>query len=175
MSRPAGLQIIGPVTIFAALLAAEIAAYALALYPSSQALWSINLRLFSIFRTGDYVLSSHIDITYLQITFIGLPLFATSCYGFFFNRRLALAIASSLAFIYVSFLSCAWYVDGHAWHQASFVVMGVPLLGASLLSFVVSHMAYLRACRVEGDVIKLLFFRGRPDCDRRRIVLRGAQ
>jgi len=173
MSRLARLQIIGPVTLFAALLAAEIAAHALAAYPSSQTLWSINLRLFGIFQTGHEVLSSQIKIEHFQFGGIGLPLFVTACYGFVFNRRLALAIASSLTFIFVAFLLCGCYLYDHSWHQTSFVVTAVPLLGASLLSCVVSHMTYLRACRAEGDVIRLLFFRARADRDRRRIVLRG--
>jgi len=175
MSRLATLQIIGPVTLFAALLAAEIAAYALASYPSSQILWSVNWQLFGIFQRGHYILSSQIKIAYFQAVFIGLPLFVTACYGVALNHRLALAIASSLTFIYVAFLLYACYVYDHSWQQTFFVVTAIPLFGASLLSCVVSHMSYLRACRAEGDVIKSIFFRARAGRDRRRIVLRGAQ
>ena len=183
MPQHARLQIIGPVTLFAALLAADGAAYALTLYPSSQTLWFLNLRLLSVFQKSHYVLSSYVDIAYFQIVFIGLPLLLAACYGLVFDRRLALAIASSLSFIYVSFLLCAWYVYDQSWHPTSFIVTGIPsgpdvcftggLLGASLLSFIVSHMSYLRACKADSDSVQFLSFGPRFDRDRRRLVLRG--
>ncbi len=185
MPRIAKLQIIGPATLFAGLLASESAAYALDSYPSSQVLWSINLQLFGIFQKSHYVLSSYISIAYFQFFFIGLPLFLTACCGLVFKRRLVLAIASSLGFVYASFLLCAWYICEQSWHRASFIVTAIlagpdiylasVLLGASLLSFVVSHMSYLHACKTDGDGVQLLCFRPGFDHDRGRLVLRGTQ
>jgi hypothetical protein len=185
MSRHAGLEIIGPTIVFAALLAAESAAYALDLYPSSQMLWSMNLELFGIFQKSHYTLSAYVDIAYFQIACIGLPLVLMACYGLVFKRRLALATASSLSFIYVAFLICASYVSEEAWRQAPSVVaqvlilpgVGVTgvLLSASLLSLVVSHMSYLRACRANGHDIQSLCVRDGLDPDRCGPVLRGVQ
>jgi hypothetical protein len=186
MSRHAtALQLIGPATVFAALLAAESAAYALALYPSSQLLWSVNLQLFGVFQKGHYVLSTYVDMAYFQIACIGLPLLLVACYGLVLKRPLALAVASSLSFIYVAFLLGAAYAWDEAWRHAPFVVARIlsgpgacvtaVLVGASLLSLVVSHMSYLRACRANGHGLQSLCLRDGPGRDRRHFVLRGAQ
>jgi len=179
------LQVIGPATVFAALFAAESAAYALAVYPSSKLLWSVNLQLFGLFQKGHYVLSTYVEIAYFQIACIGLPLLLIACYGLVFKRPLALAVASSLSFIYVAFLLGAAYVCDEAWRQAPFVAARIlsgpgacvtgALVGASLLSLVVSHMSYLRACRANGHDIQSLGVRDGLDRDRCRPVLRGAQ
>jgi hypothetical protein len=185
MSRHARLEIIGPAIVFAALLAAESASYALDLYPSSQMLWSLNLELFGIFQKGHYILSAYVDIAYFQIACIGLPLLLIGCCGLVFKRPLALATASSLSFIYVAFLIGASYVSEQAWRQAPSVVahavsfpgacVTTVLVGASLLSLVVSHMSYLRACRADGHDIQSLCFRDGLDLDRCGSFLRRVQ
>jgi hypothetical protein len=183
MLRHAKLQMIGPATVFAMLLAAESAAYALALHPSSPMLWSLNLQLFGIFQKGHYLLSSQIDVAYVQIAGIGAPLLLSACYGLLFKRPLALAAASSLSFIYVAFLLCAAYVCDESWRQApsafarslagpGVAVVGL-LLGASLLSLIVSHMSYLRACRADGHGVQSFRFRDGVDRGRGDPVLRG--
>jgi hypothetical protein len=185
MLRHAKLQIIGPATVFAMLLAAESAAYALALHPSSPMLWSLNLQLFGIFQKGRYVLSSQVDIAYVQIVGIGLPLLLAAGYGLAFKRRFALAAASSLTFMYVAFLLCAAYTCDVAWRLAPFdiarilsgpgaAVVGL-LLGASLLSLIVSHMSYLTACRAEANGAQSLRLRDGVDRDGGAPVLRGVQ
>ena len=50
MNRLAKLQLIGPIFLFAAVLAAEVAAWALSMFPSSEALWYVNLGLFGLFQ-----------------------------------------------------------------------------------------------------------------------------
>ena len=185
MSRHARLEIIGPAIVFAALLAAESAAYALDLYPSSQMLWSLNLELFGIFQKGHYILTAYVDIAYFQIACIGLPLLLMGCCGLVFKRPLALATASSLSFIYVTFLISASYVSEEAWRQAPSVVahaasfpgacVTAVLVGASLLSLVVSHMSYLRACRANCHDVQSLCFRDGLDPDRGGSFLRGVQ
>jgi hypothetical protein len=185
MPRHANLQIIGPATVFAMLVAAESAAYALALHPSSPTLWSLNLQLFGIFQKGHYLLSSRIDVAYFQLVGIGMPLLLLACYGLLFKRPLALAAASSLSFIYVMFLLCAAYVCDEAWRQTPFDIARIPsgpgvavvglLLGASLLSLIVSHMSYLTVCRAEAHGAQSLRFQDGLDRDRGDPVLRGVQ
>jgi hypothetical protein len=174
MSRLAKLQLIGPAVLFAALLGADSAAYALATFPSSSILWRINLELFGIFQKADEVLRGHVDIAYFQLLFVGLPLAIIAGGGVVFRRRLLLAAASNLSFVYAAFLLCSWYVSEHSWRQTSLTMASLVttssmttgvssdlcvaaiLLVASLLSLVVSHMSYLRACLAERDVVAVL-------------------
>src|SRR5882757_2207467 len=162
MPRHAKLQMIGPAAVFVALLAAESAAHALAAYPSSRALWSANLQLFCIFRRSHDVFSTYartyVDVAYFQIVCIGLPLLLTAAYGMFFRRRFALALASTLSFGYVALVLSAAYVSDASLRHGPFVAarvlslgdcLAALLLGASLLSLIVSHMSYLQACRNE--------------------------
>jgi hypothetical protein len=179
----AGLQVVGPTLLFAALAAAETAAYALSVLPTSQALWSLNLRLFDIFQKSHYIVSSYCSIPYFQLVCIGIPVVLTSYYGLIRKRQFPLALASSLSFLYVLLLAYAWYAQ--SWEHGVFSLANIPLrpdvwlagvlAGASLLSVVVSHMSYLSACKAEGDGAELFLFRGGPDRRRDRPVLRGLQ
>src|SRR5262249_43737719 len=140
---------------------------------------------FGIFQKGHYLLSSQIDIAYFQIVGIGLPLLLAAGYGLVFKRPFALAAASSLTFMYVAFLLCAAYVCDEAWRQTPFAMsrsvsgpgaaVTALLLGASLLSLIVSHMSYLTACRAEAHGTQSLRFRDGLDRDRGGPVLRGVQ
>jgi hypothetical protein len=177
MPRHAPLQIIGPAALFAMLLAAEGAAYALAVCPSSDLLWSLNLEAFGIFQKSRRILNAYVDFAYFEIVGIGLPLLLTAYYGLAFRRRFALAVASSLSFVYVIFLLCTPYVCDESWRAAPPPLMhgigraltgvGGVLLAASLLSLIVSHMGYLHACRTEGHGGQSVRLRGRPGRDRR--------
>jgi hypothetical protein len=158
MPRHATLQMIGPATVSAALLAAESAAHALAAHPSSQILWSANLQLYGIFRHGHDVMSTYVDVPQFQLGSIALPLLLTAGYGLVFQCRFALALASTLSFGYVAFLLSANYLCEAALQHGHFAMVRAPslagclpgvLLGASLLSLIVSHMSYLQACRNE--------------------------
>jgi hypothetical protein len=185
MPRHAPLQIIGPAVLFAMLLVSEAAAYALAVYPSSDLLWSLNLEAFRIFQNSRRVLSAYIDFAHFEIVGIGLPLLFAACYGFAFRCRFALALASSLSFVYMIFLLCTSYVCDESWrvapspltHSMGTALTGIGgiLLGASLLSLIVSHMNYLHACRTEGHGGQSVRLRGRPGRDRRRAALCGIQ
>jgi hypothetical protein len=157
MDRFARLQIIGPTVLFIAVLAGEGAAYALQMSPSSTTLWYINLVWFGIFQRSHYVLTGTIDVAYFQLFFIALPIFLLAAYGFLFRRRLCLAIASNLSLVFVSFLFFSWWAYDPAVQEASLAVVSVPtepdfllcvaLFGFSLLSFLVSHIAYLHDLR----------------------------
>ncbi len=164
MTKLAKLQLIGPVVVFLAVLAAEGAAYALAYSPASEFLWYVNLKLFGMFQRSYYVLSNHVDIGAFQFLFIALPLFLAAVFGVAFKRPLALAIASNLSFVYASFVVYSSYMLDGVSREASLSVAGaravaltIPpspylymmaaLVGSSLLSFVISHIAYFRAFR----------------------------
>jgi hypothetical protein len=163
MTKLAKLQLIGPVVVFLAALAAEAAVYALNYSPTSEFLWYINLKLFGLFQQSYYVISNRVDIDGFQFLCIALPLFLVAVFGFVFKRPLALAIASNLSFIYASFVVyCSYMVDGAsrqaslsvasaavAWtvRSSPYLSMIAVLLGSSLLSFTISHVAYFRALR----------------------------
>jgi hypothetical protein len=160
MSRLARLQFIGPALVFAAVLSAECAAYALSRAPSSQILWYANLRLFGLFQKSHYVLATYVDVAYFQLLFVALPLILLASYGLFRRRALALAIASNLSCVYAAFLlytSCLAELPRAASLVATGVsmrpdlLMGVVLLGSSLLSLVVSHIIYIGSLRQKVD------------------------
>ena len=157
MEGSAKLQIIGPTALFLAVLAGECAAYALQMSPSSPTLWYLNLVWFGIFQRSHYVLTGAVDIAYFQLLFVALPIFLLAAYGLLLRRRLCLAIASNLSLAFACFLSFSWWAYEPSVQEASLTVVSIPaqpdfilcvaLLGFSLLSFAVSHMAYLRELR----------------------------
>jgi hypothetical protein len=160
MTKLAKLQLIGPVVVFLAALGAEVAAYALNYSPTSEFLWYVNLKLFGLFQQSYYIISNHVEIEGFQLLFIALPLFAVAVFGFAFKRPFALAIASNLSFVYACFVVyCSYMLNGAsqqaslsiasaavAWtiHSSPYLSMIAPLFGFSLLSFVISHIAYFR-------------------------------
>jgi hypothetical protein len=156
----AKLQLIGPLALFAAVAAAEGAVYALAHSPSSATLWYINIHLFGGFQRSHYLLSNYVGIGYFQFLFIGLPLLCLALAGVFARRQILLATASNLGFVYASFLVYSWHNVVSAPRAASLGAVGVSsgpdfymfaiLLGASLMSFVISHVVYLGAVRARA-------------------------
>jgi len=157
MNRLAKLQLLGPLVLLAGLLAAEGASRALAHAPSSPMVWYTSRELFGLFRNIHFFLLADFDIVHWQLLLVGLPLFSMACCGLFFGRRLILAVASNLSLVYVLFLLCC-----DCWppiEQSALATIRIPtcaeflvacvLFGSSLLSFVISHVAYLRAIRDE--------------------------
>jgi hypothetical protein len=160
MSRLVTLQLLGPLTVFIAALAAEAAAYALAADPASEVLWYINLSLLGSFLKGHYILSQFITVPGSQLILIAIPILALAGYGFFANRKLSLAIASNLSLVYACFLLLSWSQIGRPIMQASLLQISIPsdagrymlfiLLATSLVSFSVSHLVYLYAIRTKA-------------------------
>ena len=70
----ARLQLVGPVVLFCAVLAAEAAAYALAQMPSSGFLWYLNLEVFSIFRRSRAALAELGNLPFAQVLLIAGPM-----------------------------------------------------------------------------------------------------
>lgn len=161
MDRLAKLQFLGPLTLFLAVVAAESASYFLAAYPTSETLWYINLKLFGIFQQSHYVLSDFVAIPNAQFILIAMPIFMVACYGIIRNQTLPLAIASNLSFLYAAFLALSWYrIERLPSLLASLAPNAMPsgptlytlsvLLGASLVSSVVSHLIYFYAIRARA-------------------------
>src|SRR5215472_12577022 len=133
MHRYARLQLLGPVIVFAGLLASECAAEALAHAPSSPK---------------------------PRLLLIGLGLLSVAGYGFLCGRRLVLALASNLNVIYVSSLLCtgcgSWTAAGALATMgrppsSGGLAVGAVLAATSLLSSLASHVGYLYAIRDEAS------------------------
>ncbi len=156
------LQFLGPAVLFAFILAAEGAAWALDRAPSSEVLWYLNLEIFPISRKTYYVLSNLVDIPYFQLYFIAAPLFALACGGLATARALPIAIASNLSFVYASFMAYCWATANPHLEAASLggvsvssislpsgpgVYLVIALVFISLASFAISHFCYFREIR----------------------------
>jgi hypothetical protein len=160
MTRLAKLQLVGPLVVFVAVLAAEAAVLALALFPASELLWQLNLKWFMAFQRAHYILDECISMQYLQLLGIASPLLASALVGLASDRQLPLAISSNLSFVYASFVAFAGWQALRGPQAASLALVSVPsgpdlyllivLLGASLVSFVVSHLVYVRAARAHA-------------------------
>src|SRR5205807_3290632 len=124
MTRAAKLQLVGAVVLFAAVLAAESAVYALAYAPASEILWFVNLKLFGLFQQSYYVLSSIVDIDAFQLVFIALPLLLAAVIGVALKRPLLLAIASNVSLVYACFLTYCSSLFGAAPQQAALGLWG---------------------------------------------------
>jgi hypothetical protein len=157
MNRQTKLQLVGPAAVIIAVAGAEIAAAALARWPSSEMLWRINLEWFHAFQRSSYALSAYDTLGCSQFWIIAVPLIALMFCGATFKRPLLLAAASNLSLVYASFVLCADYLYDQSWREASLSFMTVSssphflfcvvLVAASLLSFTVSHVYYIRAVR----------------------------
>jgi hypothetical protein len=158
MNRLFKLQFLGPLALFVATLCAELAARALSYAPSSEILWFVNLRMFGIFQRSAGLLSELVAINGFQLFGIALPIFLLACLGLAARFKLPLALASHLSLAYAAFLLLSWQ-PGATTTQASLVPFAVPsgagfyvitgILGTCLMSFVISHLLYLRAVREE--------------------------
>jgi hypothetical protein len=152
MIRLAKLQFLGPLAVLVAVGAAEGAAFALAHIPTSTTLWYVNLRIFGTFQKSYYLLTPLLDFPYMQFFFVALPLFAIATYGIVARRAFPLALASHLSFIYTAFLGYAG-VGSKVLAAASLnsvvastgpdIYLLLVLIGASFMSFLVSHFQYL--------------------------------
>jgi NADH:ubiquinone oxidoreductase subunit K len=155
MTKLAKLQIVGPLALLLALLAAEGAAIALAILPTSETLWYLNLQWFRMFQQSHYLLLDILKVSYSQLLTIALPLFSLGCIGLLLRRPLPLAVASNLSMIYVAlvfFSSTGIFTYGKQAsinslatvpHPNWYVLLG--LASCALLSFFVSHAIYVRS------------------------------
>ena len=117
--------------------------------------------MFGIFQRSDaqlsYVTLNYVTIDGFQLFGIALPIFALACLGLVARSRLPLAVATQLSAGYATFLVLSW--QDAATTQASLGPIAVPtgaglyvlatIVGACLLSSVLSHVVYLLAVREE--------------------------
>jgi len=154
------LQLIGPIALFCAILAAEAAVCALGQSPSSEVLWYINVGLFVAFQKSHYILSSYVNFPYFQLFGIALPVLVLALVGVAAKKQLLLAISSNLSFVYAFFLVYCWFYVVGASRTASMVAIVTPdrldlyvyllMLGSSLISFFISHIVYLGGMRARS-------------------------
>jgi hypothetical protein len=162
MDRLFKLQFLGPLTLFAATLCAELAARALEYDPRSEFLWFVNLKMFGIFQRSDAVLSYFVPIDGFQFFGLALPIFVLACFGLKARSRLPFTLATHLSVFYALFLVVSWQIFVPSVTQASLGPITVPagfgavpsgvglyviatLLGTCFLSFAITHLFYLRA------------------------------
>jgi len=153
------LQFLGPCALFAATLCAELAARALQYFPDSGLLWFVNLRMFGIFQRSDALLSYLVPIDGFQLFGLALPIFLFACFGFAAKSRPMFTVATHLSAVYAGFLVFSWQVGVPTTTQASLGPIVVPsgpglyvmatIVGTCLLSFVITHLLYLRLVRNE--------------------------
>jgi hypothetical protein len=153
--RLAKLQFLGPAALLITVGAAEGAAFALAQDPTSEALWYMNLKVFGIFQNTYYLLKPSLNFPYAQFFLIALPLFTVASYGLISKRTFPLALASHLSFVYAAFLLYVGAMSQPNSLSTSLSDIGAStgpnfylplvLLGASLVSFIGSHLQYLLA------------------------------
>ena len=160
MKTLSAFQLLGPMALFAALAAAEAASCALQFAPQSEWLWYVNLNWFSLFQRSHYCLQAVTGGDLGQFSCVAAPLAALAAVGVIFKRSLLLALSSNLSFVYIAFLATVWG-DFKGPPQASllgaFPVSLEPnmfvlslLIGLSLVSFSVSHIAYVMKLRAES-------------------------
>jgi hypothetical protein len=158
MNRLFKLQFVGPLTLFVAALSAELAARALEHAPTCETLWYLNLKVFGLFQRSHTALSAYADVPGFQLIGIALPIFILACCGLMMRSRLPLALSTQLAIGYAVFLAKSWQpTTGVA--LASLGLSTVPtgeglymllgILGACLVSCVITHWLYLRSARTE--------------------------
>ncbi len=160
MSRFTRLQVLGPVAVFAAVFAAEVAAFALAQFPTSEFLWRANLELFGVFQKAQYLLGPISGVPFSQLLVIALPLLALAIYGLLSRRELALGVASNFSLVYAAFLILAGMSSRPRSLTASMAGIAVPvspagyipivLVAVSLLSAALTHAGYFRRIRAEN-------------------------
>jgi hypothetical protein len=156
------LQLVGPVVLFCAALAAESAAYALTQAPSSGFLWYLNLEVFNLFRRSRIILGQYCDLPFAHILMVAGPMALLGLAGLALKRNLCLAVSSNLGFIYAAFLAYSWFAwnNGGRVTSASLASVYVPtgdalylfvvLAITALVSFAASHCLYFRALRSEA-------------------------
>jgi hypothetical protein len=156
MNRLYKLQFLGPLTLFVATLSAELAARALAHAPASETFWYLNLRVFSLFQRSHTALREYVNVDGFQLFGIALPIFALACIGLMVRSRLPLALSTQLAVGYAALLVKSSQTQLVA--QASLTGFALPvsegfyiltaILGACLVSCLITHWIYLRTSQI---------------------------
>lgn len=161
MNRLFKLQFLGPLALFVASVSCELSARFIAIVPTSETVWYLNLRVFGGFRRSNDALNGYVDIDGFQLFGIALPIFALACVGLTIRSKLPLALSTQFAAGYAAFLLMSWQSPGPLITQASLGAFPVPsgagsfllagIMVACLTSCTISHILYLRAGRVRAS------------------------
>jgi NADH:ubiquinone oxidoreductase subunit K len=153
MNRLIKLQILGPAVLLLTIGAAEVAAVALARFPTSETLWYVNLTIFQVFQQSAFRLPQPLDFSYAQFFLVALPLFAIGIYGLLTERRFPLALATHLSVVYAAYIFYFFVATGPHSLTASLtsvtfashpnIYSPLFLAGACLISFLISQYYYL--------------------------------
>lgn len=155
MLREKALQLVGPISVIAAIWCTELAAHALAIWPTSSLLWYLNLEVFQPFRYSvDSFAFSRLgsDVGAAQSLWLPIALTGLICTGLVARMKLALAIASNVSLIYSGVLLYAGLVTNQS-RQLTFNLDGLSspttflaafILVVSLVSSTISHRDYWR-------------------------------
>jgi hypothetical protein len=148
------LELAGPISVVAAIACAELGSRALASWPTSSALWYLNLE---VFRSFEYSLNGIAQRLMTdgvaQASIVAVPLFVLVCISLIMKIRLASALASNLSLLYSGLLLLGAYVASNPVAAGSLSVSGFRtpsclLAGAivlvSLVSSTISHRSYWR-------------------------------
>ncbi|MFB9269919.1 hypothetical protein ACFFWD_43510 [Bradyrhizobium erythrophlei] len=158
MGDLARIQLVGPITLLAAAMAADATAFELAQHPSSNLLWYLNLDVFNMFRKSRAALD--LGGTPFALTFlIASPIAVIGFAGIALKKNLCLAISSNLALVFSAFVVYSWLVWGRAGEakSASLAWITAPSSGTSTMlailvltsvaSFATSHLLYFLMLR----------------------------
>lgn len=157
MTRTAVLQIVGPAALGGGALGAEAALHALAWAPASPLIWYLNFEVFSPFRASQSALGAIIGSADGNLAFVGMMFGVLAISGYILQRRLVLAIASNLSFLFAIMLAVSLLVSNAplgSWpsltkFSPTEIFICFILLGLSFLSLAASHFTYLCAIRAE--------------------------
>lgn len=156
MLRDKTLQLAGPVSVVAVIWCAELAAHALAIWPTSGLLWYLNLELFQSFRySADGFGLGRLGYDIGPVQSLWLPVALTCLIGasLVARMKLPLAIASNLSLIYSGLLLYGGLVANQLQPSDTFNLHGISkptcflaasVLVVSLLSSTISHRNYWR-------------------------------
>lgn len=152
MTRSVTLQLLGPVALSIAIVAAESSQAALNWAPSSGWLWYFNMDWFAVFQQSHYA----VEATFggcAQSLVIAAPLLIVATLGTHLRRGFLLATSSNLTLAFVVFAGLSW-IRAEAPLQPSLLqafaraatdsILFAALACICFLSFAVSHLDYLR-------------------------------
>lgn len=156
MPRDKTLQLAGPISVVALTWSAELAAHALAIWPTSGLLWYLNLEVFQSFRySADNFGFGRLGYDLGPLQSLWLPAALTCLIGasLIARMKLPLAVASNLSFIYSGLLLYGALAADRLQPFDSFHLdaiskptcfLAAAVLVVSLLSSTISHRSYWR-------------------------------
>jgi len=156
MLRNENLQIVGPASVVGVILCAAIGAHALASWPTSSALWYLNLEVFCSFRYSfeGITFISWFDTDGLAQSICVAALLSGLIFaGLMMRNRLPFGIASNLSLIYSATLVYSSIVEygttsGIRMNLGGLAtpagVLASMMLALSVWSTAISHRSYWR-------------------------------